>query len=60
MVILFVVALVLSIVITTFIFKLIYRNSYGTTGAYAKRFFVIWFIVAMAMTKLVMMATGVD
>ena len=40
-----IVILILSFVIAGFICKFINQNTIGTTGAYVKRYIIVWFIV---------------
>lgn len=46
------VVLVLSIIVTCGILKIINRNTFGTTGAYAKRALAVWFATFMALALL--------
>ncbi len=48
-----IVVLILSIVITVLIGNVAFKNTIGTTGAYVKRYFVIWVITFILLATLV-------
>lgn len=50
--------LILSIVIAASICKVINQNTFGTTGAYVKRFFIVWLIVFFILMAIAGKLTG--
>ena len=47
-----VVILVVSLVLAAIICSVINRNTVGTTGAYVRRFFIVFIVVAFVLTLL--------
>lgn len=47
-----IIAFVLSIIVTSFILKIINKNTFGTQGAYIKRALTVWFISFMVIAAI--------